>query len=78
MRIIRELYHSARHKTNVNYGNLMSDKEEKRAAKNLLCDLCLSSSWDKKDLLLYQKTFLAQHDDQHKSHCHSFLYFIRH
>ena len=29
---------SARHKTNANYGNLVSDKVKKRVAKNLLCD----------------------------------------
>ena len=37
-----------RHKTIVNYGNLLFDKVEKRVAKILLCDLCWSSSWVKK------------------------------
>ena len=31
-------YYSARRKTNANYGNFMSDKVEKRVAKNLLCN----------------------------------------
>ena len=36
-------YSSARHKTNANYyGNLVSDKIEKRVVKNLLCDSCLT------------------------------------
>ena len=29
---------TTRHKTNANYGNLVSDTVEKRVAKNLLCD----------------------------------------
>ena len=32
----------ARHKTNANYGNLMSDELEKRVAKNLFYDSCLT------------------------------------
>ena len=43
---------SERHKTNANYENLVSDMVGKRVTKNLLCDLCWSSSWAKKDLLL--------------------------
>ena len=29
-----------RHKTNVSYGNLMSDKVEKRLTKNLISESC--------------------------------------
>ena len=42
-----ESNNSARHKTNANYGNLVSDKVEKRVTKNLLCNSC----WAKKDVL---------------------------
>ena len=45
-------YNTARHKTNANYENLVSDTVEKRMAKNMLCDLGWSSCWAKKDLLL--------------------------
>ena len=41
-------YYSDELKTNANYGNLVSDKVEKRVAKNLLCDSCWSPSWTKK------------------------------
>ena len=34
--------HSARHKTNANYENLVYDKVEKRVAKILLFDSCLT------------------------------------
>ena len=33
-------YNASKHKTNANYGNFMSNKVEKRVAKNLLCDSC--------------------------------------
>ena len=33
---------AARHKTNANYENLVSDEVEKRGAKNLFYDSCLS------------------------------------
>ena len=42
------MLYAARHKTNTNYENLMSDKVETRVAKNLLFDWCWSSSWVKK------------------------------
>ena len=58
---------SARHETNANYGNLMSDKVEKRVAKDLLCDSCWSSSWVKN-----KKSFLALLGDQQESHNKSF------
>ena len=32
--------YSARHKSNANFGNLVYDYADKRAAKNLLCDSC--------------------------------------
>ena len=35
-------YHTARHKTNANYENLVSDKVEKRVTKNLFYDWYLT------------------------------------
>ena len=49
--IPRDIDYTARYKTNANYENLVYDKENKRVEKNLLCDLCLPSSWVKKIFL---------------------------
>ena len=42
---------SARHKSNANFGNLLYDLADKRAAKNLLYDLCLTLELGQKDFL---------------------------